>query len=154
MGRPPKKKALLIGVLVAEFLNGKRAGRAGAQANEISPRGLREAASGIRLRFRASEPAAEQIWETPGQGQGCASPGVNEESGSKKAPGLSGGRRAVQEAVGRKAVRQHLEGHTLSMLVPALLVLLFCLRGRAGTSKGGEGGQYGEGCLPAPAFTG
>lgn len=40
------------------------------------------------------------------------------------------------------------------MPVPALLVLFFCLSGRAGTSGGGGGGKYGEGCLPAPAFIG
>ncbi|XP_022440633.1 kin of IRRE-like protein 2 [Delphinapterus leucas] len=50
----------------------------------------------------------------------------------------SGGRCAAEEGAGREASATasllDLGGHTLRMLVPALLVLLFCLRGRAGLS--------------------
>lgn len=79
-------------------------------------------------------------------------------SRAQRAPGQSGGRCAVEKAVGRKASatesRLDLGGHTLRMPVPVLLVLLFCLRGRAGIAKGGVGGKCGEGLFASCRFTG
>lgn len=62
-----------------------------------------------------------------------------------------------EEAVGGGAIatasQLDLEGQTLTMLVPALLVL-FCFRGRAGTARGGGAVNTGEDCLPVAALLG
>lgn len=47
-----------------------------------------------------------------------------------------------------------LRGYTFRMLVPALLVLFFCLKGHAGTASGRGGGKYGGGWFDSCCFTG
>lgn len=65
--------------------------------------------------------------------------GWGEESSAKGAPGQGDRRSASEEEVDREARATanlvNLGGHTLRMLVPALLVLLFCFRGSAGTAR-------------------
>lgn len=78
---------------------------------------------------------------------------MNEESGSKKSPGLSGGRCAVQEAVGKEGSATAGGIHTQNAGPRPPRRLILPQRARR-YLKGGGGGKYGEGCLPAPAFTG
>lgn len=84
-------------------------------------------------------------------------PGWGEEWDAKGSPGYSSGRGAIEEAVVREvsatASLLDLGGHTLRMLVPALLVLSFCLRGRAGTARSGGGGKEGGGLCAGCRFT-
>ena len=61
-----------------------------------------------------------------------------EESRAEGTPGQSGGKCAPRKELAGKPVQQQVcwtLGDTLRMLVPVLLVLSFCLRGRAGTAR-------------------
>lgn len=117
-----------------------RGGAPGGGASGIGP-------SPISERPGARNPPGFQRWSrllsslgALQAGNGVA-PRLGRGAGREGSSGRSGERCAVEEGVSKEASAtaslRDLGGHTFRMLVPALLVLLFCLRGHAGTSRGG-----------------
>lgn len=86
------------------------------------------------------------------QARNGVAPSLGRRVGRERSSDQGGERCAVEEGVPKEASAtaslRNLGGHTFKMLVPALLVLLFCLRGHAGTWGGGElGGGLFARCL-------
>lgn len=109
------------------------AGRGGANGNQPSRVSLRPGAPNWQA-FQSG--GADEGTSRSERGELLA---WGEESGAEGTPGQSGGKCAPRKELAGKPVQQQvcwILGDTLRMLVPVLLVLSFCLRGRAGTTRG------------------